>query len=47
LGGVMIDAETVRAPQTFDMACRRIENAMAQGTLLHSTAVGEQQALEL
>jgi site-specific DNA-methyltransferase (adenine-specific) len=36
-----------RSARFFDMACRRIENAMAQGTLLHSTPVGEQQALEL
>lgn len=32
---------------SFDMACKRIANAMAQGTLLDPTPAGEQQALEL
>lgn len=36
-----------RSARFFDMACRRIETAMAQGTLLDQTPAGEQQALEL
>jgi len=36
-----------RSARFFDMACKRIENAMAQGTLLDTTPAGEQQALEL